>query len=233
MRTRLLESLQEHLLLSDDKTFDKGFFFVLEGIDGSGKTTVCDRLETVLQNEGYDVVRLREPTNESPWGQEIRERSPRGELSPEEELELFIRDREWHVINRILPSLNDKKVVLLDRYFFATGAYQSVVTGIDWREILRRNREEIGAPDPDLLVVLDIPAEIGLRRATGRLGEANLQFEKLERLVRVRQVYLEIAREDNCPSVVVDAAREIDEVVAVVYREVIRVISYHERGDST
>ncbi|TFF91612.1 dTMP kinase, partial [Candidatus Thorarchaeota archaeon] len=111
-----------------DTTSRKGFFFVLEGIDGSGKTTVCDMLEERLRREGLEVVRLREPTNENRWGREIRERSPKGELRPEEELELFIRDREWHVENRIRPSLEEDKVVLLDRYFFATGAYQSVVT---------------------------------------------------------------------------------------------------------
>ena len=55
-----------------------GFLFVLEGIDGSGKSTACLRLLDILKNDGYDVVYLREPTNESPWGKEMRERSPRG-----------------------------------------------------------------------------------------------------------------------------------------------------------
>lgn len=197
---------------------------MLEGIDGSGKTTVCDMLEDILRNEGHEVVRLREPTDENEWGRQIRERSPRGELTPEEELELFIRDREWHVRNRIRPALQDNKVVLLDRYFFATGAYQSVVTDLSWQQILKRNREEIDAPDPDLLIVLDIPAEEGLLRATGRKGTTNLQFEKLERLVRVREVYLEMAREDTCPSVVVDAEMPLEAVVASVHREITRVM---------
>ena len=72
----------------------------------------------------------REPTTESQWGKEIRDRSYRGELTPDEELELFLKDRDWHIKNRILPALNDNKIVLLDRYFFATGAYQSASTGI-------------------------------------------------------------------------------------------------------
>lgn len=210
--------------MSDGIRSRSGFLFVLEGIDGSGKTTACDQLEGLLTKDGYEVVRLREPTTESQWGREIRQRSPQGELSPEEELELFIRDREWHVQNRILPALKAGKVVLLDRYFFATGAYQSTVTPLHWREILRRNREEIHAPDPDLLIILDVPAEIGLERATGREGRANLQFEKLDRLIRVRQNYLEIAEADTSFSVVVDATKPLSEVVDEIHKHVLTIL---------
>ncbi len=194
-----------------------GFLFVLEGIDGSGKTSACEEILLRLQNDGYDVIHLREPTNESPWGKEMRERSPKGELTPEEELELFIRDREWHVVNRIRPALEEGKIVLLDRYFFATGAYQSTVMDLHWSEILRRNREEISAPEPDIVFILDVPAEIGLERATGRTGQANLQFEKLDRLVKVRQAYLEIAENDTAAIRVIDARKSIQNVVEEVY----------------
>jgi dTMP kinase len=215
---------QEIVLLSDGVQSRKGFLFVLEGIDGSGKTTACDRLESLLVRDGFDIERLREPTTESKWGIEIRRRSPQGELTPEEELELFIRDREWHVNNRILPALAAGKVVLLDRYFFATGAYQSTVTPYHWKEILKRNREEIHAPDPDLLIILDVPADLGLQRATGREGKANLQFEKLDRLIKVRQNYLEIAKEDSSYSVVVDASQPLDTVVEEIHRHVLSIL---------
>lgn len=194
-----------------------GFLFVLEGIDGSGKTSACKELEKKLESIGYDVTYLREPTTESPWGKEMRERSPRGELTPAEELELFIRDREWHVTNRIRPALEDGKVVLLDRYFFATGAYQSTVMDLHWKEILRRNREDISAPEPDVVFILDVPAEIGLERATGRTGIANLQFEKLDRLVKVRQAYLDIAKNDTGNFRIIDAKNPLDQVVDEIY----------------
>ncbi len=194
-----------------------GFLFVLEGIDGSGKTSACEAVLIRLQNDGYNVIHLREPTNESPWGREMRERSPKGEITPEEELELFIRDREWHVVNRIGPALEAGKVVLLDRYFFATGAYQSTVMDLHWSEILRRNREEISAPEPDIVFILDVPAEIGLKRATGRTGQANLQFEKLDRLVKVRQAYLEIAKNDTAKIRLIDARKSLEKVVDEVY----------------
>jgi len=208
----------------NEPTDRTGYLFVLEGIDGSGKSSACHRLLELLRNEGYDVIYLREPTNESPWGKEMRERSPRGELSPKEELELFIKDREWNVQNRIIPALRSAKIVLLDRYFFATGAYQSGVTGIPWKEILRRNREDIHAPEPDIVFILDVAADIGLERATGREFKANLQFERLDRLIQVRKTYLEIAEQDTGVFTVIDAHQPLDVVVETVYNNIIQAV---------
>lgn len=205
-----------------------GHLFVLEGIDGSGKTCVCERLTEILRKEDYDVVHFREPTSESPWGIEMRERSPRGELTPDEELELFIRDREWNVKNRIVPALDKGQVVLMDRYFFATGAYQSVVTGLPWREILRRNREDISAPEPDIVFILDVPADVGLNRATRRTGKANLQFEKLDRLVKVRQAYLEIAEHDIANVKLIDSMNPLEQVVDEIHKIIIDSIEKSE-----
>lgn len=195
----------------------KGMLFVLEGVDGAGKTAVCDQLVDVLSVEGHDVIRLREPTDENEWGQEIRARSPKGELTPQEELELFIRDREWHVQNRILPALESGKIILMDRYFFATGAYQSTSTGLHWKEILRRNREEISAPEPDIVFILDVPIETGLKRVSERKGSLNAQFEQYDRLVKVRRAYLEMTEEDTGNFIFVDARRSIELVVAEVH----------------
>ena len=170
-----------------------------------------------LQSDGYDVVYLREPTKESQWGKEIGERSPAGELTPEEELELYSKDREWHIANRIEPALEAGKVVIMDRYFFASGAYQSTVLDLHWREILQINREELSAPEPDIVFILDVPAEIGLQRATGRTGKANLQFEKLDRLVKVRQAYLEMIETDTATFELIDAKNPLDQVVDEIY----------------
>lgn len=202
----------------------KGFLFLLEGIDGSGKSTVCRKLTNMLELEGYDVVYLREPTNESIWGKEIRARSPKGELTPKEELDLFLKDRDWHIQNRILPALSEGKIVLLDRYFFATGAYQSEVTGLSWQEILRMNREDLNAPEPDIVFLLDIDAETGLGRTSSREDTANLQFEKLERLIKVRQTYLEIASQDTGLFKIIDASKSLEKVVDEVHEEIIQRI---------
>lgn len=212
--------------MSPIDSFDyPGHLFVIEGIDGAGKTTVCDRIISILRRSGHEVVKLREPTDENPYGLEIRKRSPKGELSPKEELELFIRDREWNVNNRILPALRNGVIVLLDRYFFATGAYQSVSTGIDWRIILERNRTKIDAPEPELVFILDIAADEGLKRISGSGREINLQFEKLERLVRVRNAYLEMAQEDTGRYRVIDATMPLPKVVEIVLDEIQSIIS--------
>ena len=200
-----------------------GFLFVLEGIDGAGKTAVVESLIELL-SRNYDVVRLREPTNESQWGLEIRERSPMGELTPDEELELFHRDRQWHVKNRIRPALEAGKLVLMDRYFFASGAYQSVSTGIPWKEILLRNRVEIGAPEPNIIFILDVTVEVGLERALQRNGTKNEQFEQVDRLIKVREAYLAMTQEDDGMYVVVDASRTLEEVTSEVYRKIVHYV---------
>jgi len=209
----------------NDKHHDEhpGFLFVLEGIDGAGKTAVVESLVELLSRY-HDVVRLREPTNESRWGLEIRERSPSGALTPDEELELFHRDRQWHVENRIRPALEAGKLVLMDRYFFASGAYQSVSTGIPWKEILHRNRVEIGAPEPNIIFILDVSAEVGLERALQRSGTKNEQFEQVDRLIKVREAYLAMAQEDDGRYVLVDAAKTLEEVTSEVYSEIVRYV---------
>ena len=202
----------------------KGFLFVLEGIDGSGKTCACGEILEKLLVDGYDAIRLREPTLESEWGKEIRNRSPAGELSPEEELDLYSKDRTWHIVNRINPALDAGKVVLMDRYFFASGAYQSTVLDLHWSEILRLNRIELSAPEPNIVFILDVPADIGLERATGRTGKANLQFEKLDRLIKVRQNYLEMVEQDTGTFKVIDSCQTLEEVVNEVYNLIIQGI---------
>ena len=198
---------------------------MIEGIDGAGKTTVCDMVEDTLTKESLDVVRLREPTNESTWGKEIRKRTPRGELTGEEEFDLYIRDRDWHVKNRILPSLKAGKVVLMDRYFFAHGAYQSTSTNYHWSEILRHNREEINAPEPDIIFLLDISAEKGLERVLDSREAKNEQFEQLDRLVKVRSAYLEMVQEDLGNYIVIDATQPLEDVKNRVTKAILRYMN--------
>jgi dTMP kinase len=212
----------------DTTELARGFLFVMEGIDGAGKTAVCDRVWVLLEKDSYSVVRLHEPTSESRWGREIRERSRRGELSPSEELELFMHDREWHVKKRIRPALRSKKLVLMDRYFFASAAYQSTSTGLHWSEILRMNREGISAPEPDVVFLLDISAEEGLSRVCARTGETNIQFERVERLLRVREAYLDMAQRDKGNYHIVDATRPLDSVVDEVHSSIRRYMEGHE-----
>jgi len=168
----------------------QGLFIVLEGIDGTGKSTQAQLLADWFRSRGREVVSGREPTD-GPWGRQIRATAATGRLPPEEELELFLRDRRQHVQEVIAPALAAGKVVILDRYYFSTMAYQGC-RGFDPGEIRRRN--EAFAPPPDLLLILDLDVDTALSRIGGRGDIAN-EFEKRDSLAKCREIFLSLAGE--------------------------------------
>ncbi len=161
-----------------------GFLIVLEGIDGTGKSTQARLLTAALREEGRRVVLSREPTDGA-FGQRLRASANSGRLSPEEELQLFLQDRREHVETLIEPALQGGEIVILDRYFFSTMAYQGA-RGFDPQEIRRVNEEF--APRPDLLLLLDLPIEVALDRIGIRDGEAN-EFEQRESLQKCAKIF--------------------------------------------
>ena len=190
-----------------------GFFIVIEGIDGTGKSTQAKCLGEWLTLQGHEVVLSREPTNR-PWGAKLRESAATGRLSPEDELEYFLKDRRQHVDEVIGPSLAVGKVVILDRYYFSTMAYQGA-RGFDPAEIRRTN--EVFAPTPDLLLIMDLDVDAALERIGVRGDTAN-EFEKRESLERCREIFLSLKGE---PFVrVIDSRGSIDEVVGQIRRAV-------------
>jgi len=137
-----------------------GLFIVFEGIDGTGKSTQLHLLAEKLRQLGYAVVATREPTN-GPYGQKIRELFiDRGSVSREEELELFIADRDQHVKEIIKPALSDGCVVICDRYYLSTIAYQGA-NGMDQDLIMKKNED---FPVPDLAIILEIEPAHGIHR---------------------------------------------------------------------
>ncbi|MEO8616443.1 MAG: dTMP kinase [Luteolibacter sp.] len=191
----------------------KGLFIVIEGIDGTGKSTQVRRLGEWFLSEGREVVLSREPTD-GPWGKKLRESASTGRLSPEDELQYFLNDRRQHVEELIAPSLAAGKVVILDRYYFSSMAYQGA-RGFDPIEIRRRNEEF--APLPDLLLILDLDVDTAHARIGVRGDTAN-EFEKRENLTRCREIFLSLMDE---PFVrVIDSDGTLDDVAARV-REVV------------
>lgn len=163
----------------------RGLLVVLEGIDGSGKTTQARRLLRRLRRRGLKAAFFREPTR-GKWGREIKRQAARADsLTPEQELELFVKDRRENVAKNLMPALAAGKVVVLDRYYFSTIAYQGA-KGLDAGRIRRLN-EAFAAP-PDLVVVLDVDAGAGLARIRGRKTRDEL-FEREDYLVRVREIF--------------------------------------------
>jgi dTMP kinase len=162
---------------------------VLEGIDGSGKSTVLRRLAEYCAARGFDAVVSGEPTR-GPWGTKLRQSMTEGRLTLEDELDLFLKDRAEHVETLIRPALEAGKVVLLDRYYLSTAAYQGA-RGVDPDKILAQN--EKFAPEPDLVILLDFDPAAGLDRIRAR-GDSPNHFEQLEQLQQVRNIFLTLIR---------------------------------------
>lgn len=178
-----------------------GTFIVIDGIDGTGKSTQVRHLAEWFVAQGRDVVVSREPTD-GPWGRRLRESAASGRLEPAQELEYFLSDRRQHVDELITPALAAGKVVLLDRYYFSTMAYQGA-RGFDPAEIRRLN--EVFAPPPDLLLILDLEVAAAHQRIGSR-GDGTNAFEQRETLERCRQIFLSLKDEPfarvipcNCP----------------------------------
>jgi dTMP kinase len=184
---------------------NQGLFIVIEGIDGTGKSTQASRLGEWFRAQGREVVVSREPTA-GPWGKKVRESAASGRLSPEEELEYFLNDRRQHVKELIAPSLAAGKVVILDRYYFSTMAYQGA-RGFNPSEIRRQN--EAFAPVPDRLLILDLDVDSALERIGARGDTAN-EFEKRENLERCQEIFLSLRGEDFVR--VIDSHGTLDEV---------------------
>ena len=182
-----------------------------------GKTTQCRLLQERLEALGWEVVPLREPTH-GPWGQKIREAARTDTRpDPQTEAEWFMHDRREDVEQNIRPALADGKVVILDRYFYSTAAYQGARNvDVDW--ILEANREF--APEPNVCIVLLGDVEKALQRVSELRGDTPDAFETAEYQRRVVAVFRDLLGREDCDLVEVDADRSITEVAVAVWAAV-------------
>jgi dTMP kinase len=167
----------------------RGLFIVLEGIDGSGKTTLVRRLEQKLIQYGSKVITVEEPGG-TPVGERIRQILLARALPMEALAELFLFEAARHQLVRtvIRPSLEAGQLVLADRFALSSLAYQSYGRGLDMKLVRQLNGLATEGLEPDLTILLDLPAE----RALERKGQPRDRLETtgLEFLRRVRQGYL-------------------------------------------
>jgi len=216
-----------------------GIFIVLEGIDGAGKSTQARLLAKWFEKRDYDVVLTKEPTDTA-FGKLIRRLVLTGgkegiidgaKISHEAEALLFAADRAEHVKKLIEPSLKAGKVVISDRYFYSSLAYQWA-RGLDLDWLINLNKFAIR---PDLVILLDLPVKESIKRINGR--QLKSEFDKIVELQKkVRENYLKLA--EMFPEMkIVNALAPIEDIhndiVALVEHEILKVrqCRYHHHSD--
>ena len=188
----------------------RGKFITFEGGEGTGKSTQASLLSLRLASLGIAVQLTREPGG-SPGAEIIRHVLLSGAakpLGPDAEAMLFAAARDDHVQQTILPALDAGKWVICDRFANSTRIYQGVLGAVDLRLIRALERVSIGDLKPNLTLVLDVPAELGMKRAAGRRrgGKADrFEAEDIAFHKKLRQAYLALATTENDRCIVIDA----------------------------
>jgi dTMP kinase len=196
----------------------QGIFIAFEGGEGIGKSTQSQLLKQWLEQEGESVVLSREPGG-TDLGIEIRRillSHSTGEISPRAEALLYAADRAHHVFSVIRPALANGQVVISDRYFDSSIAYQGAGRVLEPGEVARISRWATESLFPTLTIIIDLPAEIGLGRlkSKDRLEAQPIAFHE-----RVRQEFLQLAAVDPERYFIVDGNQSIDEIhTAIISR---------------
>jgi dTMP kinase len=188
-----------------------GIFIAFEGGEGSGKSTQAKLLKGWLEEEGHKVILTREPGG-STLGNDLRKillANETGVISPRAEALLYAADRAHHVYSVIRPALDRGDVVITDRYFDSSIAYQGAGRTLSSNEVARISRWATESLYPTLTIILDQPADIGLKR---KKNADRLESESIDFHNRVRQEYLQLASFDPERYLVLDARKPIEEI---------------------
>jgi dTMP kinase len=189
----------------------QGIFIAFEGGEGTGKSTQSKLLAQWLEQEGETVLLSREPGG-TELGKDLRKillGHETGDISPRAEALLYAADRAHHVYSVIRPALDRGKVVISDRYFDSSAAYQGAGRVLNPAEVARISRWATESLYPTLTILIDLPAEIGLGRLQSR---DRLEAESNDFHERVRQEYLQIAMMDPERYFVVDGTQSVEEI---------------------
>ena len=189
----------------------QGIFIAFEGGEGTGKSTQSKLLAQWLEKEGATVLLSREPGG-TELGKDLRKillGHETGDISPRAEALLYAADRAHHVYSVIRPALDRGEVVISDRYFDSSAAYQGAGRVLNPTEVARISRWATESLYPTLTILIDLPAEIGLGRLQSR---DRLEAESNDFHERVRQEYLQIAMMDPERYFVVDGTQSVEEI---------------------
>lgn len=200
----------------------KGLFITFEGADGCGKTTQINLLKDYLENKGYSVLLTREPGGKG-LGEKIREilLNYDGIVADRCESFLFLADRAQNIEVIIKPAIEKGQIVLCDRHTDSSVAYQGYGRGLDIEQIKTLNNLATGGMQPDLTLVFDIDVETSMKRVGNE--KDRMESSGKEFFNRVRNGYLELAKNEPNRMKVVDSTVSIDEI----HQEVIKIIKQY------
>ncbi len=185
--------------MSLDSPERNGLLISFEGSEGSGKSTQISCLSSRLEDAGYEVLVTREPGG-TQIGEDIRhllKHSENGsQMVPETELLLFAAARAQLVREKILPALEEGKIILCDRFLDSTTVYQGIARQMSDEPVTVITRFAVGSIMPDWTVILDVPAEVGLERVRHRANDLpdRMEEESIEFYRSVREGYLILAK---------------------------------------
>ncbi len=195
---------------------NRGKFIVFEGGDGSGKSTILEMIYDYLVKSGVKCIKTREPGGIQ-ISENIREiilDTKNTEMDRKTEALLYAAARRQHLVERVIPELNNGTIVLCDRFIYSSLAYQGYARGIDVEEIFQINKFAVGEYMPDLNILFDVSPEVGIARINkNKDREVNrLDLEKMDFHKRVREGYYKLVEENKDEFAVVNAEKSIDEV---------------------
>lgn len=216
-----------------------GFFITFEGIEGSGKTTQIALLAQSLTQSGQRVIQTREPggCKIADHLRKILLDPANADLVPTAELLLYAAARAQHVAQVIAPALAAGAIVLCDRFTDATSAYQGAGRSLDRELINQLNQIAAGDTHPELTILIDLPAQIGLQRALDReaqeqtSSEGRFEREALAFHQRVREAYLELARQNPQRFCVVDGSQSLSCLADTIWQHTTRAMAYRGPHD--
>lgn len=203
-------------------------FITFEGIDGVGKSTQADLLEEFLKSKGKTVVRTLEPGG-TELGQEIRHLllHRKGDVAPRSEALLYAADRAHHVATKIRPALARGEVVISDRYFDSSVAYQGAARELSVEDVRNISLWAVDNLIPDLTVLLDLAADKAIaRRAKTGTEPDRLEREKVEFFERARDEYLKMAQKDSM-FLLISAELSVEEIQAKIRERVAALMEQH------
>ena len=193
-----------------------GKFITFEGPEGSGKSTVMKAVEAFLQNEGYEIVTTREPGGIK-IAEDIREiilSKDNTMMSAKTEALLFAASRNQHLEEKVIPALNEGKIILCDRFVDSSLAYQGYARGLGVDEIFTINKFAIGETMPDVTIFIDVPPEVGLKRVFSNTRKVDrLDLETKEFHQKVYEGYHRLAKRFDNRFVIIDGTNPVETVI--------------------